>query len=96
LLALEVGAVRRPGALFLPEMSAFSGSGALCDERRFMQVRSGQGESAFRQQLRKSVAREEGVFLLAHGGEMVEALQFGVDEARVAHHHAALGQALEE
>ena len=66
------------------------------DERGFIPFHSCQRESAFRQQLRKPLAGEKGVFLLAHGREVVEALQFGIDEAGMAHHHAAVGQAVQE
>src|SRR5262249_41094636 len=44
----------------------------------------------------KSIADEEGVFLFAQGGQRIEPLQFGVDESRMAHHHAAVRQAFEK
>ena len=59
-------------------------------------LRSRQGEAAFRQELREPFAGEKRVFLLAHGGEVVEALEFRVDESGVTHHHAPLGQAFQE
>ena len=40
--------------------------------------------------------REIGIFLLAQGGERVEALQLGIDMARMAHDQAAFRQAVQE
>jgi hypothetical protein len=45
---------------------------------------------------REGIPGEVGVFLLAQGRERIEPLQFGVDEAGMTHHHAAVGQPLEE
>ena len=48
------------------------------------------------QQVRERIARQEGVFALAQRGERVEPLQLRIDEARMAHDHAAIRQPIEE
>jgi len=49
-----------------------------------------------RQQCRKPLAGKKCVFLLTHGGEIVEPLQFRIHKSRMAHHEAAIGQALQK
>ena len=49
-----------------------------------------------RQQCRKPLAGKKCVFLLTHGGEIIEPLQFRIHKSRMAHHEAAFGQALQK
>src|SRR5580704_1724420 len=57
---------------------------------------SGERVIAALQELRKRVAEKEGVFALAQVGEWIEPRQFGVDDSRMAHDHAAVRHAVEK
>src|SRR5581483_1038506 len=57
---------------------------------------SGERHALRGEQVRKRALREERIFALTQMRQRVEPLQLGVDEARVAHDHAAVRQALEE
>src|SRR5262245_44504976 len=58
--------------------------------------RSRQADAMAGQQCREAVVGEKRVLLLAQGGERIEPLQFGIDEAGMTHHQAAVGQPVEE
>src|SRR5690348_392501 len=57
---------------------------------------SGEVDSPLCQHAGEVAAGEKSVFLLARRRHRVEAQQFGVDPAGVAHQHAAVGQAVEK
>jgi hypothetical protein len=73
-------------------MAPSAQKGAAPDRRE----KSGECEFVRRQQCRKPLAGKKCVFLLTHGGEIVEPLQFRIHESRMAHHEAAFGQALQK